>query len=148
MPFAPELQKPIWLCSFSACGEVDVVVVVRYQVASPEVPSPIGRSISDIMSDVQVPTPSPTYELRFESVIVSAVSEEHAFRDDETAIGEGAQFARFENSKFLEFTNLMCYESDLLTGARYHYVLSCINGRVDVVARRAPTIRLIGETSL
>jgi hypothetical protein len=148
MSFVPELQRPIWLCSFALSGAIGVKVVVRHEVPSPEVRSPIGRAISDVMSDVQVITPSPTYELSFVNVIVSSVSEDFAFRDDETAVGEGVQFARFEKSKFLDFLNLTCYEPDILTGPRYHYVLRCLNGRVDVVAREAPVIRLIGETSL
>lgn len=148
MPFVPELQKPILLCSFSVTGEVGVTVSVRHQVEARTVPSPVGRPIADIMSDVQVETPSPTYELRFDNVILSSVSEEFAFRDDVKAVGEGAQFARFEKSRYLEFANQLCHGPDVLIGPRYHYVLSCLNGRVDVIAREAPTIRLIGETSL
>lgn len=148
MQFVPELQKPLWLCSFFTRGELEIVAVVRHQITLPDLPSPVGRSISDVMSYARVETPSPTYELTFQSVMVSSVSEEFAFRDDETAIGEGAQFARYSRSKFLEFMDERCYEPDVLVGARYHYVLSCLNGRVDIVARVAPTIRLIGDTSL
>jgi hypothetical protein len=100
------------------------------------------------MSYTRVELPTPTYELTFNHVMVSSVSEEFAFRNDETAVGDGAQFARYTKSKFLEFMDQQCYESDVLTGSRFHYVISCLNGRVDVVAREAPTIKYIGETSL
>lgn len=148
MLFVPELQKPLWLCSYVARDELDVVAVVRHQIAGPDMPSPIGRSISDVMSYTRVELPTPTYEITFRHIMVSAVSEEFAFLNDDTAVGEGAQFARYEKSSFLDFMSQRCYESEILRGARFHYVISCLNGRVDVVAREAPTIKFIGETSL
>lgn len=147
MKFVLELQRPIWLCSYSARPEVEVEVVVRHVVGPPEIESPIGRSAFDVMSYAYVAPPSPTYEISFTKVIVSSLSEEFAFKDDETEIGEGAQFARFEKSKYLDFINDMCYEQDILGGSRYHYVISCYNGRIDVVTRESPMIRLIGQTS-
>lgn len=148
MSFVPELQQPLWLCSCMARGELDVVAVVRHSARAPRIPSPIGRSASDVLSYTYVSPPSPTYELTFGNVMVSAVSEEFAFRNDDSAVGEGKQFARYERSSFLAFMGQQCNEADVLRGNRFHYVLSCLNGRVDVVAREAPSIRYLGETSL
>jgi hypothetical protein len=147
MSFVPELQRELVLISLARTGEEGLRLVVRH--ASGEVPRdpPEGRSGWDVLSMPSIAIPTSTYEIFFASVPAYCVTLEQYSVQDAQEVFEGAQFRRYKSSRFLAFHTSSCHGEDLYSGPRFHYGIYCQNGLVDVVARDAPSIALLGESA-
>ena len=148
MAFIPQLQHPLFLCSLKMTPEGGLEIIVRHSCNNDPPSSPIGRTAWDVLSYPAEVKPSASYSIIFDSFIAYTVGHEHFVKPDESAVGDGMQFARFQQSRYLSQIEESCYGADVQSGMRFHYGIYCLNLLMDVVTSEAPRIAYIGETAL
>lgn len=145
MKFVPELQIDLLLLNIEMPHETDLRITVRGSASDKNPVSAIGRSGWDVLSYPSFAAPSACYEIYFPEFVTYSVTDENFYAGNPNSESEGVQFRRFKKSRFLEYVESITHGTDTHPGSRFHYGIYGLNMCIDIVAGKAPTIRLLGN---